>query len=199
MCCLPIASSMASARLIARPRAHSTSNRSSPTRERRSSRSGVGGPSDLERQAAHALAHERRAGIQPSRKGRPSVGGGESRGHLERVCHSGLMAALTLDHEGLGKQRSRCLSVAGLEREEGQVGQGVRNAPGRGSSARADPANATAIGGDGRVTSPDTNSEFALGVRPRERCQSLGRLRKVVSRLHRHTEGSVRQETCEAP
>ena len=39
------------------------------------------------------------------------------------------MAALALDRERLGEQCARRFGVAGLEREEGEVGEGVRDAP----------------------------------------------------------------------
>ena len=99
---------MASTRVIARPRAHSSSNVFSPTRERRSSRFGAG-------------SGQPTSNVSPRTRSRAR--------HLEGTRESRLVARFTLDRERLGQQRARRLGVAGFEREEGEAGEGVRDAP----------------------------------------------------------------------
>ena len=74
-----LAWSMASRRVIARPRSHSSSNVASPTRTRRSSRCGAGiGPSELVVQSgSDGLAEQRSVGVQPNSERGLAVRGGE--------------------------------------------------------------------------------------------------------------------------
>ena len=122
-CSSPIAWSMASRRVIARPRSHSSSNVASPTRERRSSRCRRRvGPSELVVQPGpDDLAEQRSMGIQPKSERGLAVRRGEPRRHLERVREPHVRAALAFDREGLGEEVARPLRVTRLEREKREV------------------------------------------------------------------------------
>ena len=130
--CFPLAWSMASRRVIARPRSHCASNVASPTCERRSSRFGVGSghPSSNVTPDAHEFAEQCGAGVQSDGKCRVSLSGGEPRRHLECARERRVIADVAFDRERLGEQDARGLGVARLEREKREVGERVRDAPG---------------------------------------------------------------------
>ena len=119
----PLAWSMASRRVIARPRSHCSANAASPTRERRVGEGGRRvGPAELVVQPGpRNLAEQCGAGVQPNGERRLSVSGGEPRRHLERDREPNVMAALAFDRERLGEPGARRLGVTRLEREQREV------------------------------------------------------------------------------